>query len=939
MKKAKCLKRLWTGVLAAAMIVAMVPNMGATQAEAAGFTPRLSAPSGSEPYYSSLNPFSNGGGTGNCTWYAYGRAYEILGSEPDLPLKNAVYFWYETGYPKDQTPQLGDIAVWDGEEGHVAVVEKIEGNKITTSQSAWGGPYFDTSEWDLSNMGYYSTYLGYRRNFLGFVHIRNTEPIGWEQLNLGDSFRAQIIHDNGWYIKDRDCNIVCETGSSSDRSSWWEFTRNANGSYRIKNCQNWRYIDDYGAGSSNGNNIVSWEGNGTGAQNWFIKRAPNGKVLFESECATRMTMDMGGDPTANGADVHLWVWSDDNTNQWFTLKYDKEKPVIKNVKVTEVTKNGYKVECDVSDNMGIAYVEMPTWTTYNGQDDLAKNWPKATVSNGHATFYVSAADHNNETGTYITHIYAYDYAGQFSSVSAGDIKVSACDPHAWDDGKVTKEATCTENGEKTYTCAACGEKKTETIKALGHEFDEGKVTKEATRYEDGVRTFTCVHGCGETKTEAIPADSIKWAEKISLSDTELTVESGKTANLQVTVSPEDAVLTDVIWTSSNEEVATVDEAGTITAVNPGETVIKAAAADSVAPTTEYRYRTVESYETKTTQTKGSLGEGWEYVSEKKDTVYGSWGTWSDWSRTEYQKSDTRDVESRYVPEYKTQYNYSKYAQYSSGGGWSGPYEGYWSGIYCGYRIDRGWSDSPLSAYDSDGSIVLFGRSGDTWYNQTTQQVQCGGHYEYRHRDRSKTEVITYTYRRPVWGEWSSWSATPVEAADGKEIETRQVEGAGEATVTAECRVTVVPVKKAGWYTDESGYVFCYNKQGEKQTGWFKIKSYWYYCDAATGRATGLKQINGKTYYFSSKGVMKTGWYKKSGKWYYFGTNGAMVTGWKKIGGSYYRFTAKGVMQTGWTKYKGNWYYLKSDGKMAQNCSIAFGPTIYNFDTNGICTNP
>ena len=85
--------------------------------------------------------------------------------------------------------------------------------------------------------------------------------------------------------------------------------------------------------------------------------------------------------------------------------------------------------------------------------------------------------------------------------------------------------------------------------------------------------------------------------------------------------------------------------------------------------------------------------------------------------------------------------------------------------------------------------------------------------------------------------------------------------------------------------------------------------------------------------------MKTGWIKKSGKWYYFGTNGAMVTGWKKIGGSYYRFTAKGVMQTGWTKYKGNWYYLKSDGKMAQNCSIAFGPTIYNFDTNGICTNP
>lgn len=43
-----------------------------------------------------------------------------------------------------------------------------------------------------------------------------------------------------------------------------------------------------------------------------------------------------------------------------------------------------------------------------------------------------------------------------------------CEAHKWDDGKVTKAATCTEAGEKTYTCTVCGKTKVETIPALGH---------------------------------------------------------------------------------------------------------------------------------------------------------------------------------------------------------------------------------------------------------------------------------------------------------------------------------------------------------------------------------------------------------------------------------------------------------------------------------------
>ena len=46
--------------------------------------------------------------------------------------------------------------------------------------------------------------------------------------------------------------------------------------------------------------------------------------------------------------------------------------------------------------------------------------------------------------------------------------------HSWDGGKITKAATCTTAGTKTYTCTRCKKTRTETIAATGH-----KVVKDA----------------------------------------------------------------------------------------------------------------------------------------------------------------------------------------------------------------------------------------------------------------------------------------------------------------------------------------------------------------------------------------------------------------------------------------------------------------------------
>ena len=68
---------------------------------------------------------------------------------------------------------------------------------------------------------------------------------------------------------------------------------------------------------------------------------------------------------------------------------------------------------------------------------------------------------------------------------------------------VTKAATCTTAGVRTYTCS-CGHSYTEAIPATGHKWNDGVVTVEPEEGKEGVRTYTCTV-CGETYTETIPA--------------------------------------------------------------------------------------------------------------------------------------------------------------------------------------------------------------------------------------------------------------------------------------------------------------------------------------------------------------------------------------------------------------------------------------------------
>lgn len=85
--------------------------------------------------------------------------------------------------------------------------------------------------------------------------------------------------------------------------------------------------------------------------------------------------------------------------------------------------------------------------------------------------------------------------------------------HTWDNGVITKEATETEEGVKTYTCKTCGETKTEKIPVTSHHWDQGTITKKATCTENGEKTYHCTDAdCNKTYVETIPATSHQHTE-------------------------------------------------------------------------------------------------------------------------------------------------------------------------------------------------------------------------------------------------------------------------------------------------------------------------------------------------------------------------------------------------------------------------------------------
>lgn len=183
----------------------------------------------------------------------------------------------------------------------------------------------------------------------------------------------------------------------------------------------------------------------------------------------------------------VFSWSDDysSSTATFTCECDDSHTIDAKVTVQETaatcTEDGKKVYTATATYDGVTESDTKTVTI---------------LAQGHQYVETVIPPTENEQG----------YTEHTCSVCGDNYRDTYTDPtgkheHTWDEGVVTKEVTCTEDGEITYTCTSCEEKKIEVIKATGHDYHNGICSK-----------------CGD-KQASVPVTPVKpvwktWLKKV-----------------------------------------------------------------------------------------------------------------------------------------------------------------------------------------------------------------------------------------------------------------------------------------------------------------------------------------------------------------------------------------------------------------------------------------
>ncbi len=293
-------------------------------------------------------------------------------------------------------PQAGDFIYFDwGNNGgydHVGIVNYVSAGRVYTIEGNTGG-----------NGGTVKYNGGYSNGYA----LTDSQIIGYGKMGAG-SDPVQPDKTNEIFA----CVDEVRGGVNSVKIVGWVFDRIdlsravevhvyiGDECHSIMANQSYKSVDDYyGCGEYHGISV----------------EIPTDKAGEQEVSIYAITPETGRNPKMG-------------ETKTVNIIQDHEKPVISNITVSNVSSQGYTITCEVTDNVGIERVQFPTWTEYgenDGQDDIIPGWQQApeasgTINGNKVSYRVNTSGHNNETGTYFTHIYAYDKG---NNVNVDSVKV------------------------------------------------------------------------------------------------------------------------------------------------------------------------------------------------------------------------------------------------------------------------------------------------------------------------------------------------------------------------------------------------------------------------------------------------------------------------------------------------------------------------------------
>ena len=183
---------------------------------------------------------------------------------------------------------------------------------------------------------------------------------------------------------------------------------------------------------------------------------------------------------------------------------DEEKPIIEHTAIKNaVTGESLTVSANITDNVNVENVKL-NYRKSGGE------WTSVLMRNISDSLY-RAVISSYEIGEEPIEYYITAYDGTNTSYCGSKDKpilIEMNTEHNYDEGMVTKEATCTEAGEITYTCIDCQNIMIEPIEATGHNWsEEWIVDTEPTCTTVGAKSHHCTI-CDEitdvTEVDIIP---------------------------------------------------------------------------------------------------------------------------------------------------------------------------------------------------------------------------------------------------------------------------------------------------------------------------------------------------------------------------------------------------------------------------------------------------
>ena len=309
-----------------------------------GFSRRTTAPEYGNIYYynGAYNPFAyNQNLIGECTWYVWGRAYEILGQLPNISRGHAKDFYAYNlnsgAYPYGNEPKLGAIACFAPNNhaywtGHVAIVESVGGDGSVI-----------LSEYNFVSVHAFSAnrYLNpteARTWVQGYIYLRPDDPVipdhipgpvGGSDDDIADgdyTIRSDVAEGRslGW---EGDGNTNGQNVCLKDYFTYgdyvWTLERQSDDSFIVKTKQGGKLLDILGGPYSYGNekNAIMWDYvQGNDNQRWYIVRNGSGYRFIAKHSG--YSLDVRNGDTTDGNNIYQYYPNESTAQRFYLEKHD-----------------------------------------------------------------------------------------------------------------------------------------------------------------------------------------------------------------------------------------------------------------------------------------------------------------------------------------------------------------------------------------------------------------------------------------------------------------------------------------------------------------------------------------------------------------------------------------------------------------------------------------